>query len=137
MAHTSYDKYLETEVLTADPLKLVNMLYRAAIEAVEAARRHLASGEIRERSRKITKAWEIVHELRRSLDDQHGVDLTRQLRGLYAYVQGRLLEANAQQADAPLAEAERILKTLLEGWSAAHAAAAAAVEQDEPVICLP
>ena len=117
-----HDNYLQTEVLSADPLKLVHLLYRAAIDAIGAARRHLASGEIAERSRKITKAWDILQELRQSLDDAHDAELSRSLRGLYAYMQGRLLEANAQQADAPLAEVEQLLRTLYEGWAAAAGA---------------
>ncbi|HUA84789.1 MAG TPA: flagellar export chaperone FliS [Bryobacteraceae bacterium] len=132
MAYTHYDKYLESEVLTADPLKLVTMLYRAAIEAVGAARAHLAAGQIRERSRKIVKAWEIVNELRGSLDEERGGEIGRSLRQLYAYMQGRLLEANARQQDAPLAEVEQLLGTLRQGWLAAAQQACAAIEEAEP-----
>ncbi len=138
MAYTHYDKYLESEVLTADPLKLVNMLYRAAIDTVGAARAHLAVGQIRERSRKIVKAWEIVNELRRSLDEERGGEIARSLHQLYLYMQGRLLEANARQQDAPLAEVEQLLSTLQQGWIAAAQSASAAIgepEQYEPVSC--
>lgn len=136
MAYTHYDQYLESEVLSADPLKLVNLLYRAAIDAVRAARRHLAAGEIRERSRKVVKAWEIVHELRRSLDEQRGGEIGRSLRELYVYMQGRLLEANARQMDAPLAEVERLLSTLSEGWLAMSALTAPTeMARSEPVSC--
>ena len=36
MTNTTHDRYLETQVLHADPVQLVNMLYRGAIEAVGA-----------------------------------------------------------------------------------------------------
>lgn len=137
MAYTNYDRYLEEEVLTAEPMKLVNMLYRAAIESVQAARRHLAAGEIRERSQKIVKTWKIVHELRQSLDDRGG-EMTRSLRDLYIYMQGRLLEANARQEDAPLADVENLLTTLHQGWQAAAASVTAGTgqaESYEPVSC--
>ena len=135
MAFTN--RYLESEILSADPVKLVSLLYRAAIESASAARRHLAAGEIRERSRKIVKTWEIVNELRRSLDEERGGEISRSLGDLYSYMQNRLLEANAQQKDAPLAEVERLLITLQEGWSAARASASATapVEEYEPVSC--
>jgi flagellar secretion chaperone FliS len=135
MAYSNYDRYFETEVLTADPMKLVAMLYRAAIESVQMARRHLAAGEIRERAQKVMKAWRIVQELRQSLDDRGG-DLTRSLRDLYTYMQGRLIAANAQQQDAPLAEVETLLATLHQGWQAASnsiTAGAAETESYEPV----
>jgi flagellin-specific chaperone FliS len=60
MANLVYDNYLKDEVMNADPVKLVTFLFRAAIEAVGASRKHLADGSIRERSRQITKAFEII-----------------------------------------------------------------------------
>lgn len=114
MTRNPYRNYLEQEVRSADPLKLVQMLYRGAIEAVSAARAHLRAGSIRERSRQIDKALAIVHELLRSLDPQY--EIAKPLGGLYAYMTRRLIEANARQADEPLAEVERLLATLLEGW---------------------
>jgi flagellar protein FliS len=109
--------YLEAEVLHADPLKLVQMLYRGAIDAVAAARRHVAEGNIRDRSRAITRAMEIVNQLMFSLDHTAGGEISRNLGGLYAYIQSRLLEANSRQNETPLAEVEELLSTLLEGWS--------------------
>jgi flagellar protein FliS len=122
MAYSNYTKYLETEVFSADPLKLVCMLYRGAIEATGAARRHLKAREIRERSRQIMRALAILRELSRSLDPQYE-EISRPLSELYAYMQTRLLEANAKQIDSPLAEVEQLLSTLHEGWKAATPAA--------------
>ncbi len=116
-------------------MRLVNLLYRAAIESVAAARRHLAAGEIRERSRKVIKAWEIVNELRRSLDEERGGEIGRSLRDLYVYMQNRLVEANSRQIDAPLAEVEGLLRTLEQGWAAACAANEPAQQTYEPVSC--
>jgi flagellar protein FliS len=117
-----YTKYLQTEVLTAEPLKLVCMLYRAAIDAVTTARHHLRAGAIRERSRQITKAMEILAELTRSLDMQQGAEISRSLADLYTYMLGCLMEANSKQIDAPLAKVEKLLGTLLEAWSTLPAA---------------
>src|SRR5712692_6775571 len=97
MANTIRDTYREAEVLSASPVKLVTILYRAAIEAVEAARRHLKAGSIRERSGQITKATEIIHELMRSLDHNRGGSISRSLAELYAYMQTQLIEANVRQ----------------------------------------
>lgn len=116
MAHPTYDRYLESEVLSADPVKLVSMLYRGAMEAVVAARRHLAAGEIGARSRHIMKTWDILQELAQSLDHSHAPELSRSLAALYAYAQQRLLDANTGQIDAPLAEVELLLATMAEAW---------------------
>ena len=95
MAANPPNPYLQAEILSADPVKLVQLLYRGAIEAVGSARKHLAAGEIRPRSKSIVKAWEILLELIRSLDHSHGGDLSRNLSSLYAYMQKRLMEANS------------------------------------------
>ncbi len=135
MANQNYGKYLEAEVFGADPVKLVCMLYRGAIEATGAARRHLAAGEISARSRQIMRALEILRELSRSLDPQYE-EISRPLRDLYAYMQMRLIEANAKQIDAPLQEVEQLLATLNEGWKAAiPATAPVSSETYQPVSC--
>jgi flagellar protein FliS len=114
-----YNNYLETEVLSADPVRLVQILYRSAMTSVSAARYHLAAGEIAERSKQISKALSILHELIASLDHEKGGEIARRLAELYAYMTTRLIEANVQQADAPLAEVERLLGTVMEGWAIA------------------
>lgn len=135
MAYSNYGKYLETEVFSADPVKLVCMLYRGAIEATAAARRHLKARQVRERSREILRAVEILRELTRSLDPQYE-EISRPLADLYAYMHTRLIEANAKQTDAPLAEVEQLLSTLLEGWKAAvPPAPPVAAEEYQPVSC--
>jgi flagellar protein FliS len=138
MANTMHDTYLESEILGADPIKLVNILYRGAAEAVAAARRHLAAGEIRARSRQITKSWEMLFELGRSIDRERGGEIGRRLAELYAYMQNRLLEANSKQTDAPLAEVASLLGTLAEAWASIKLPAPAAVEEEayEPVSCV-
>lgn len=111
-----YQNYQIQEVLSADPVKLVTILCRAAIDSASAARRYLANGSICERSGQIIKAFEILGELRSSLDHERGGNISRSLAPLYVYMQQRLLEANCKQTDPPLAEVERLLTTLLEGW---------------------
>jgi flagellar protein FliS len=135
MTYTHYDRYLETEVLGADPVKLIGMLFGAAIEATGAARRHLRAGAIRERSHQIMKAWEIVGELSRSLDHTRGGEISRSLSGLYVYLQSQLLEANRQQIEAPLQEVERLLTTLHEAWATLRLAPEP-LGRHEPVSCV-
>ena len=111
-----YNTYLEAEVLTADPVKLVKMLYHGALDATTSAREHLRAGDVRARSKSITKAHSIIMELSNSLDLDNGGAIGANLVALYEYMQIRLLAANREQQDGPLAEVERLLKTLLEAW---------------------
>jgi flagellar protein FliS len=133
--YSNTNRYLETTVLSADPVKLVCMLYRGAIEATASARRHLKDGDIRQRSRQIMRAVAIVQELSRSLDPQYQ-EISRPLGDLYAYMHGRLLEANSKQIDAPLAEVEQLLTTVLEGWNTVTTAAPPVAEAAyQPLSC--
>ena len=135
MPNSIYDTYLEAEVLGADPVKLVHMLYRGAIEAVGAARRHLAAGAIRERSRQIMRAWHILQELTQSLDHAAGGEISRSLAELYGYMQTRLMDANMRQADAPLREVESLLTSMAESWQTTLSAVRPVPDAYKPVSC--
>jgi flagellar protein FliS len=107
-----HDTYLESRILAADPLELVNLLYEGSRQAVREAREHLAAGRIGERSRAITRACEILMELAQSLDHGQSSEISQRLAQLYDYMQRRLLEANMRQIDEPLAEVLALLTTL-------------------------
>ena len=110
------DTYLENQVLSADPMELIRMLYQGALDAVRDARGHLASGDIRSRSNSISRAQAIIGELDGSLDHNAAPEISRNLASLYAYMRQRLTEANLRQKDAPLAETEGLLATLNDAW---------------------
>lgn len=120
-----YPTFLDEEVLTATPLKFVQLLYRGALDSIASARRYLRLGDIRARSRAINKAMAIVTELSLSLNQQAGGELSKNLALLYGYIELLLMKANSQQIDPPLAEAERLLGTLAEAWDACSPPAAA------------
>jgi flagellar protein FliS len=124
MLQNAHDAYLESRILSAGPVELVNLLYRAAIAAVKDARRHLANRDIAARARAVTKACTIVTELTVSLDHERGGDLSRGLARLYDYIGRRLIEANFRQADQPLEEVLGLLSTLMEGWEGIQPGAA-------------
>jgi flagellar secretion chaperone FliS len=111
-----YQEYLDAEVLTADPVKLIELMYRGALESITGARAALAAGDIPGRARLISKTVAIVNELALSLDHSRGQELCRSLVELYDYMARRLNEANARQADEPLAEVAKLLGDLLGAW---------------------
>jgi flagellar protein FliS len=131
MPSNPYAAYLEASVLTADPVELVRILYRGALDALRDARLHLAAGHIEERSKAITKALDIIRELALSLDHKSEPVLARNLTELYDYMQRRLLAANLEQAEEPLVEVSGLLDTVLEAWERVNAPAP--VEEPEPV----
>src|SRR5579862_5609721 len=130
--------YLETRVLAADPVELIGMLYQHAVDVVRDARRHLASGEIADRGRAISKAVAILGELNNSLDHKVGGTLSANLEQLYRYMMVRLTQANLRKEDAPLAEVESLLATLAQAWNQVEREHAARAQAEEvPVGALP
>ncbi len=123
MRTNPYEAYIDDEILNAEPLKLVQLMYQGMIDAVTSARASLARRDIKARSRSITKAILILTELSSSLNHEKGGELSARLAALYDYMQRRLLEANQKQVDPPLAEVAQLLQTLFEAWETIAAAA--------------
>jgi flagellar secretion chaperone FliS len=114
-----YSAYIEGNVYSGNPVRLVIALYEGAIEAILAASDCLRSGDIAGRSQKINKAINILMELIASLDHEKGGEVSANLAALYSYLQKRLIEAHARQEAEPLQEAVALLSNLLEGWQGA------------------
>ncbi len=128
MAGNAHDVYLESRVLSADGVELVQILYQAALESVERARQHLRDGDIAARASQINRACAILSELTLSLDREAGGDLSQTLLELYDYMERRLIKANVKQSEPPLAEVAGLLATVLEGWMACRNSARPASE---------
>jgi len=109
--------YYEQMILNAEPLELVNMLYKRAMSCVVDARGHLEQKRITERSKAIMQAYASIEQLILALRPEAAPELCGRLHALYAHMQQRLLDANMQQADRPLSEVLGLLTTLAEAWS--------------------
>ena len=109
--------YFEQRILGAGPIELVRFIYQRAISCVREAREHLEARRISARSASITRAYMALSELMGTLELEVAPELAGRLQDLYLYMQQRLLDANAQQADRPLAEVLSLLTTLSEAWN--------------------
>jgi len=116
MQHHANQSYQDDEILSADPLQLVRLLYRGALNEIARARACLATRDIVGRSQAITRAVRILAELALSLNHSQGGTISRSLVELYDYIQRLLVDANCRQADGPLEEAENLMSTLQDAW---------------------
>lgn len=116
MTGNPYHDHLAERVLGADPVELIALLYEELSRSIADARRALAASHPLQRARAISRAMEIVCELDRSLNPAASPELASRLSLLYAFLLEQLHSAHAQQIDAPLANAERVARTLLEAW---------------------
>ncbi len=113
---TAYQNYVETTVSTSEPIELTRLLYRGGVDALRRARAAMSLGNIVERNKQVVRTQQIVAELVSALKPEELPDLTLRLAQVYEYVLFLVQMGNFEQRDQPLAEAEKLLGTLLEGW---------------------
>lgn len=103
---------------TADPHRLILMLFEGARTAISIARLHMERNEIPEKGAAISKAIDIVNNgLLVSLDKESGGELAERLAALYEYICQRLLWANLKNNLAALDEANQLLGELQSAWA--------------------
>ncbi len=116
VASSAQDAYLESRILTADPVELVRILYATAIGRVREAREHMQKGDVAARAKALSVAARAIFELNCSLDHEAGGEMSQRLAQLYEYIDWRLIEANIDQRVEPLNEVLGLLTTLAEAW---------------------
>lgn len=110
---------VETGVVSANPHRLVLMLFEGARVAVAAARLHMQRNEIAAKGEAISKAITIIdHGLKASLDVAAGGELAQRLHALYEYMARRLLAANLDNDPKGLDEVGHLLAELNDAWEA-------------------
>ncbi len=108
--------YLESEILTAAPVRLVEITFDIAVTALESARECCRKGDIAGRGRFVNKTFEVLVELSDSLDRDAGKDLAENYARIYDYCQRRLLQAHSEQSEPMLLEVESLLRELRDAW---------------------
>lgn len=108
---------LETSVTTADPHKLILLLYQGALLAISTAKNQMLRKDIAAKGKYISQAIMIIEEgLKASLDKNAGGELAQNLSNLYDYMSQRLLIANLKNDVSALDEVSRLLSELKGAW---------------------
>jgi flagellar secretion chaperone FliS len=118
MSLSAYKTSLEAQILSSDPVQLVDILYSLAIDSVEAARSAHQRGDIFSRGRHSTKTFEVLVELQHSLNFEKGGEIARNYARLYDYCQRRVLEGHTAGSEASFAEVASLLQDMKEAWQA-------------------
>ncbi|MGC2166130.1 MAG: flagellar export chaperone FliS [Gallionella sp.] len=119
--HTAAKAYakvgVESGVVSADPHKLISMLFQGALLAIARAKNGILRKDIPAKGAAISKAIAIIGEgLNASLDKKVGGELAGNLSALYAYMTERLVDANLRNDMAKLDEVARLLTELKDAW---------------------
>lgn len=109
-------QYQQTQILTSSRVQLVVLLYDAAIQSIELARRAIETNNLPDKGRFLGRAISIVGELDSVLDFERGGEIAQSLHRLYEYMLAELVEANARHVSRKLDGPIRCLTTLREAW---------------------
>jgi flagellar protein FliS len=107
---------LETEVNSASPHRLIQLLFIGALDRLAVARDAIEHKNAMLKEEQIAKVIGIVGGLRASLDMTSPGELPANLDQLYEYMEVRLLEASAANDVTMLDEVVELLRTLKSGW---------------------
>jgi flagellar protein FliS len=116
MYGTGIDAYHETNIMTADPMRLVILCYEGAIDSLKRAKERFIAKDFESKAGAITKANDIINELMHSLDFERGGDVAKSLGAMYNYVLRCVLEGDLKKDLSRLDEAIRILQALKSAW---------------------
>lgn len=104
-------------VETADPHKLILMLYDGALLALALAIAHLERNDRAAMSEELVRAGNIIAQgLRDSLDPKSGGEIAERLSALYDYMNVRLQFANIKCDKKAIEEVTGLLRELKSAW---------------------
>jgi flagellar protein FliS len=116
MYHNGIQSYRKTNVITADPGKLVIMCYEGAIDNLIIAKQKYQQNKYEDKCNAIKKAQDIIDELLCSLDFEKGGSIAVNLESLYNYMRKRIICADVNQDMTALDEVIGMLHELLAAW---------------------
>ncbi len=107
---------MTSEVLDADPHRLIQLLMEAALTRMSQAKGAIERKEMDTKANLLGRVMEIIQTLQGSLDHSAGGELAQNLDRLYDYINRRLLEATSQNNLAMIDEVMSLLLEVKQGW---------------------
>ena len=108
--------YLRAKVLTATPEQLQLMLYDGAIRFAEQGKTALIERRFDKSFESLTRAQDIVSQLKSGLRHDVAPDVCANLTRLYDFAHNRLVQANLHHETAAIDDALQVLRYQRETW---------------------
>ncbi|TDQ36941.1 flagellar protein FliS [Aureibacillus halotolerans] len=109
-----YQAYQQNSVTTASPGELTLMLYNGCLKFIGQARNAIKNGEQARKNEALLKAQKIISEL--SVTLRGNDDLAGQMQSMYEYINHQLVQANTNNSEAALNEAEQYVTEFRDTW---------------------
>jgi flagellar protein FliS len=116
MYKNALKSYQQTNVITANPARLVLMCFDGAVSSLKLARDSYVAKEYETKGKSLQKTLDIIHELNASLDMKKGGDIAVNLRAIYTYLTQALTEADLKKDIETFDKGIRILQELESAW---------------------
>ena len=110
------DAYRQTNVITANPGRLVLMCYEGAIGSLKTARENYMSRKYEAKAETVQKAQSIISELIQALDFEKGGEVAGNLNSLYNYMLRRIIEGDVKRDVRAFDEIIGMLSELKSAW---------------------
>ena len=110
------EAYQQTAVTTQSRGRLIVMLYDGAIKFLKLALKEMEAGNYTAKGQYINRAQDIINELNAVLDMESGGEISKNLRGLYLFMNRHLGQANAKRDPKMIQDVITLLEELNQGW---------------------
>lgn len=107
---------LQTEIMDADPHKLIQLLLEGALTRLAVAKNLVENGDMEGKNEKIGNVVDIICSLQESLDHERGGEIAGNLERLYDYMTRRLWDANRLNDVDIINEVMSLLLEVKAGW---------------------
>jgi flagellar protein FliS len=111
--------YRQTDILTADPKRLVILCYEGAIQSLNLAKAKYLSKEYEAKGKAIQKVLDILGELREALDFERGGEIANHLDSLYSFMVRHILKADLKKNVNAIDQVVVMLEELKSAWETA------------------
>ncbi len=117
--------YLQNMVETANPIRLVIMLYDKAINCVDEAIETMESGledvdSVKRKAENLTKVMDILIVLKASLDEEKGKEIAKNLNEIYDVLIDEVVRINISNDLESLKKLREVLAELRDAWEEAE-----------------
>lgn len=126
----AYRTYQRVGIQTAEPVKIVVMLYDGLMKGLYQAMEDFRAKQNSAGSANVKRALDIINYLDNALDFEKGGEIATNLSRLYDYVRDVLGKANIYADPAGIQAAIAVLQPLYEGWQLIAAQTAEAPVQE-------
>ncbi|MBN9229762.1 MAG: flagellar export chaperone FliS [Legionella sp. 40-6] len=110
------DIELKTNIASADPHELINLLLQGARNHLAAAQGSMIRGQIAEKGEHLSKALNIIAGLKAAINQKDGGEIAANLYAIYSYIEPLIVRANLKNDDQLLLEANKLLNQIHDAW---------------------